>query len=204
MLCGRTVPEVLSEVVEGEALLKIQDRALSAEERDQLICILMKLIFHEQIIVAPKDFLEIRFQIGVAFQKEVPFWAMRFEAKHKESKIYCNSITSRRNPTKTISIKAAFKFSQFLIKYKHGLPNEYNQKDFNKNFLDGSIILLLLNKNINSDNVFSSNEIIYQKTTYLKDMYIGIRTEMCKFYKILKLLLIENVIYVVVQSVLTE
>jgi len=43
---------------------------------------------------------------------------MRFEAKHREAKQYFNSITSRVNPAKSLSIKSGLKFSKFILSHK--------------------------------------------------------------------------------------
>ncbi|KAI8115944.1 hypothetical protein CVS40_11913 [Lucilia cuprina] len=43
-------------------------------------------------------------------------WSMRFEAKHKEAKMYFNNTTSRLNPCFSLALKAGLKFSSFLLK----------------------------------------------------------------------------------------
>ncbi|XP_036319630.1 uncharacterized protein LOC118734042 [Rhagoletis pomonella] len=57
-------------------------------------------------------------------------WCFRFEAKHRQSKMYSKSITSRLNPPWSLATKASLKFSEFLIKYSEGLPIDYELKTF--------------------------------------------------------------------------
>lgn len=57
-------------------------------------------------------------------------WAMRFESKHKDMKVYAHAITSRKNIEKTLSTKCSLKFSSILLKYKEGFPKIYNNCSF--------------------------------------------------------------------------
>jgi len=46
------------------------------------------------------------------------FWSFRFEGKHKEFKIYCRTITSRKNICVTLAIKWQLKFAYALLNFK--------------------------------------------------------------------------------------
>lgn len=51
-------------------------------------------------------------------------WSFRYESKHREAKTYARNITSRKNITYTLSIKASLKFTTFLNEHANGLPNQ--------------------------------------------------------------------------------
>lgn len=50
-------------------------------------------------------------------------WSYLFESKHREAKTYARNITSRKNITYSLSIKASLKFSNFLMDNQRGFPS---------------------------------------------------------------------------------
>lgn len=53
---------------------------------------------------------------------------MRFEAKHKEAKMYLNNITSRVNPPRSLAIKSGIKFSSFLLDHENSFEPVFGFK----------------------------------------------------------------------------
>ncbi|XP_054086064.1 uncharacterized protein LOC128921781 [Zeugodacus cucurbitae] len=126
-------------------------------------------------------------------------WAMRFEAKHKDTKIYFNNITSRVNPAYTAAIKSSFCFSNFLHKYKDGFPHAFNTETFiTKDLTKEEYFPKILNfENINYQSVYVSTIIHYKGIEYKQNNFLAFLNEInCCIYKI-KLFIYENeIIYV--------
>lgn len=55
-------------------------------------------------------------------------WAFRNEAKHKQSKLYANCTTSRKNIQKSIAIKWQYNFASFLFNYRINSDKEDMKK----------------------------------------------------------------------------
>lgn len=132
-------------------------------------------------------------------------WCMRFEAKHKESKIYFQNVTSRLNCTKTIALKASYKFTSILQKYSVGLPNLFSidahfyidnlkEKDFFK-------YVITENTQINFENVCVSEYILYGNLKYKKDIYLGILNDNFELFKIVLILHWNDNIYILSKSI---
>lgn len=126
-------------------------------------------------------------------------WAMRFEAKHKDAKIYFNNITSRLNPAYTAAMKSSFCFSNFLQKYKNGFPHPFNTETFiTKDLTKEEYFPIILNfENINYQSVNVSTIIHYKGIEYKQNYFLASLNEInCCIYKI-KLFIYENeIIYV--------
>ncbi|XP_075155529.1 uncharacterized protein LOC142228878 [Haematobia irritans] len=123
-------------------------------------------------------------------------WCMRFEAKHKEAKIYCHNIPSRRNPPQTLAIKAGLKFSKFLVDHKNGLEpfltchSFVSKADANKYFEE-----IHFKPEIFFTEFEVCNDLTYKGTRYKSTYYLGIHSTNFELYKIIYLIIkdIENV-----------
>lgn len=119
-------------------------------------------------------------------------WSMRFEAKHKEAKIYFNSITSRKNPPISIAIKNSLKFARFLLTNKSGLS-----PIFVCNTVDNSITKDVFNKIVNiSDMSYEDfkifNDLTFKGTRYKSNYYVGIKLHSFTLYKIMYIAVYKN------------
>lgn len=77
------------------------------------------------------------------------FWCFRYEAKHKELKMYARAITSRKNICLTLAIKYQLKFVHFLL----------NQDTHNNFFIS-------IKHKIDSDLKFLSNTLIITSNSF--------------------------------------
>lgn len=111
-------------------------------------------------------------------------WAMRYEAKHKEMKMYANSITSRLNPEKSIASKSAFKFSYMLTKYSNGLPNTFKETDFTSNVIANEYTT---NTSIITDykDLLTAYTVVYKNIKYKKGYFLAIiKEDVSKIFQI--------------------
>ncbi|XP_036342990.1 uncharacterized protein LOC118752243 [Rhagoletis pomonella] len=128
-------------------------------------------------------------------------WAMRYEAKHKEMKIYTHSITSRLNIEKTISIKSAYKFASCLVQHSKGLPkpfdpDEFKITDITNHYLHRILAHVLYNLNLKT--VLLAHTIVYKNTKYKQKNYLGIlEKHVITFFKIIFFILCENEVLVI-------
>lgn len=87
-------------------------------------------------------------------------WCFKFESKHRELKLYTNSITSRKNTPLSIGTKCMLKFSNRLLLEK-GLQNIYNLGDIKQ--------CKLVNKWYYNQILHISNENYYEKLNNFTD-----------------------------------
>jgi len=92
-------------------------------------------------------------------------WCFRYEAKHKEFKMYARAITSRKNICLTLANKYQFKLAYFLLsqKYDYSEINTSESQKVNSNNYDQFIFN---NLNISTDSFDSYSKINFKGTTY--------------------------------------
>lgn len=120
-------------------LVEIVDLLLSFEVSERYIHHLKKKIaFHnENYTKLFKNALKPKFHNLIHYptiiRKSGPlrkFWCFKFEAKHKQFKIYANAITSRKNICLTLAKKFELKFANQILFDKIGHNSlEYSQND---------------------------------------------------------------------------
>jgi len=118
------------------------------------------------------------------------FWCFRYEAKHKELKMYARAITSRKNICLTLAKKYQYKFAHFL------LNNESNQilvvnmrhsiTSNHKEFLSSTILFM------SSNNFDSYSRINYKGTDYEIGNYITNYIDEVCLYEILEIIVVQN------------
>lgn len=126
-------------------------------------------------------------------------WSMRFEAKHKESKMYLNNITSRVNPSRSLAIKSAIKFSSFLLDHESSLEPVFSYKssktvDLRQYDFFSKIISI---PDINFTNVDIIDELTYKSTLYKPNYFLAIRKTAIDLFEIKTFLHQNENIYVV-------
>ncbi|KAL4083604.1 hypothetical protein QTP88_028920 [Uroleucon formosanum] len=117
------------------------------------------------------NFRKQNFNYGLEQKKfSVPpknFWCFRYEAKHKDFKMYARAITSRKNICLTLANKYQFKFAHFLLSQK------YDYLEINKSV-----------KNISKSQKVS--------TTYKTGNYLSSLINVVCLYKILAIIILKN------------
>jgi len=117
------------------------------------------------------------------------FWCFRYEAKHKEFKMYARAITSRKNICLTLAKKYQFKFAHFLLNDKSNqivvvamkniISSKHNEFVFNT-------------LNISSNFFNSYSKINFKGTDYKIGNYVtNFINEVC-FYEILEIIVLQN------------
>lgn len=125
-------------------------------------------------------------------------WGMRFEAKHKEAKIYFNNITSRVNPPHTLAIKSGLKFSKFLLDHENGIESIVSFDSFKNIDLKNEEYFYQI---INPDQIFLNNvkiinDLYFKGTHYKSNFYLSSYNTTFNLYKIKSFLLQNENIYV--------
>lgn len=123
-------------------------------------------------------------------------WAMRFEGKHKNQKMYFNSITSY--PYYSLAIKSGINFADFLINYEESLPgyldvNNLKMEDLTReNYF--SKIIQVDGPNYKYSKI--STFVIYKGTKYMENNYLAFSKNFsCKLFKIKSFLIGEDGVY---------
>jgi len=80
-------------------------------------------------------------------------WCMRFEAKHKDSKIYFHNVNSRFNPPHILAIKCQIKFAKFLTDHAKSIEPYLRLTSKEQSILNYNLALEI-NKNHGSVNNF--------------------------------------------------
>ncbi|CAH1114429.1 unnamed protein product [Psylliodes chrysocephalus] len=118
-------------------LLKIIDILLSKEISKSEISLLAVLIeeHNQNYIRLFNDTLKPKFHFLLHYptviKKSGPprnYWCFRFEAKHREFKLYAHAITSRKNICHSLTKKYQFKFAHFLLNNNSESPLEVEKK----------------------------------------------------------------------------
>lgn len=131
------------------------------------------------------------------------YWCFRYEAKHKEFKMYARAITSRRNICLTLANKHQFKFAYFLLKQKE---NSFLVEALEKHKIDSKHMTIIFNfMNVSTNNYFSYSKIQFRGTTYkIGNFLTCCHNEICLFEILEIILLKKNTVYFVVQQILLE
>ncbi|XP_067615177.1 uncharacterized protein [Eurosta solidaginis] len=129
-------------------------------------------------------------------------WTMRFEAKHKEAKIYCHNTNSRVNTPYTLAIKAGLKFSAFLIDhdqfiepiltYSTTILSNLIKDDFSYEINE------LVNIDLKKCNV--CNDLVFKGTRYKSNYYLSINRISFELYKIKCLVIHEEKAFILCQK----
>lgn len=115
------------------------------------------------------------------------YWCFRFEAKHKELKLYAHATTSRRNITLALAKKMQVKFAYHLIcpKPKNVIVNKTHEVRNNKQL--ELIRTLVLNQQFKC-----YTQIDYKGTLYKTDFYVTKVTDKLHLYKILQIIIFDS------------
>lgn len=100
-------------------------------------------------------------------------WCFRFEAKHRELKIYTNNTNSRKNIPYTVGVKCSLKFCDRLLN-KIGLKNKlvYNNKSEVKLRLKDQLYYKYIkNLDVLSSELCDRTLIFIKEVTYLNTLY---------------------------------
>lgn len=113
-------------------------------------------------------------------------WSMRFEARHRISKLYCNNTTSRKNISLTLCKKSNIRFGQFLLNNKDGIDLNFESKNFKKVDLTKQNYFSKINlvEGLNYKSINLSNEFHYKGHTYKIGRYLTISSHVVELYKI--------------------
>ncbi|KAF0713177.1 C2H2-type domain-containing protein [Aphis craccivora] len=132
------------------------------------------------------------------------FWCFRYEAKHKEFKMYARAITSRKNICLTLANKYQFKFAHFLLSQKYDYL-EINISKSQKVSLNDYDQFIFNHLNISTDSFNSYSKINFKGTTYKTGNYLtSFINEIC-LYEILAIIILKNDdIYFVVNQIQLE
>jgi len=126
------------------------------------------------------------------------FWCFRYEAKHKELKMYARAITSRKNICLTLAKKYQYKFAHLLL-------NKESNKTFVVNMrhmINSNHTEFLLNNSFMSSTSFDSySKINFKGTEYEVGNYItNFIDEVC-LYEILEIIVIQNNVSFIVHQI---
>jgi len=116
------------------------------------------------------------------------FWCFRYEAKHKELKMYARAITSRKNICLTLAKKYSFKFAHFLL-------NQQNNKDFivfDKYKINSDLEFLSNILSMPYTNITSFSKINFKGTNYKIGSYVTCYKHNLCLYKILEIVIVQN------------
>lgn len=128
------------------------------------------------------------------------FWCFRYEAKHKEFKMYARAITSRKNICLTLANRYQLKFAHFLLNQTNSdLELDYSIKhkidSCHPEFVFNSLNLL-------SDSYDSFSKVTLKGTTYKIGYYVTNFTDEVSLFEILEIIkLPNNIVYFVVQQI---
>lgn len=169
-------------------LLKICDLVLSYKLVNESILYLKNLIkvHNSQYIslfsttLKPKHHILEHYATVIEFSGPPDhYWSMRFEAKHKQMKIYAHAITSRKNITLTLLRKYELKFAHFLMS---PLPNELLLNSNNMFKSTNHSIICKLISNITETDFECYSEVIFKGTMYKQnDVLTRFTDELCIF-----------------------
>jgi hypothetical protein len=119
-------------------------------------------------------------------------WCFAFETKNRQVKQYTNVCFQRKNISLSLAYKSQMRFSNFLIKYKNGFPNELKILKFKnetlQNFLKKDYFTFVASSFDNYHHLKICYEIIYKNTHY-KTGYI---------------IFVENLIYEIVEMIIHD
>jgi len=114
---------------------------------------------------------------------------MRFEAKHKNSKIYFHNVNSRINPPHTLAIKCQIKFAKFLTDHAKSIEPYLRLTSREQSILNNNNALEI-NKNHGSVNNFKFyNQLEYKGTAYKINYYLGLNKNNIMLFKIKQFLI---------------
>lgn len=110
-------------------------------------------------------------------------WSLRFEAKHKDTKKYCNNINSRVNVPLTLCTKAGLHFAKFLVDYEKGIPDALELSNDHIIQPSADFNYMFARLNINIDNVVFYGKINFSGKVYKENTYVSILKDSLKLYK---------------------
>lgn len=134
------------------------------------------------------------------------FWSLRYEAKHREAKIYARSITSRKDIAYTLSMKASLKFTSFLQENRNGLPSHIQYKKCDYFNIETYENVKIIVNYCEVKNLFTNNEsvnIINYKNCSYKPGYLLTKTcnNHVRLYEVHKIILsVDKIIYLIVKE----
>lgn len=129
-------------------------------------------------------------------------WSYKYEAKHKEFKIFAHAITSRKNIPKTFAFKQQMRFANFILE-----PKLYQEVLYKKQAIDLRTKELICRKlKIDSKNLTLYNEAEIYGYKYSKTSFIANFTEDINLYSIKYIVRVKNNVDILFcgQKVITE
>lgn len=166
-------------------LIVIIDILLSFEITDELVHVLKHKIgkHNEDYLRLFNDTLKPKFHILVHYPRVIAMsgplralWSFKFEAKHRQFKLYSHAITSGKNISFTLAKKYQLKFAHYLLK-----NDDYCQLDTSSKHESDStlkrVISTKLNVEENELKLFTKvkhNDICFKKDLYLAKYNVDI------------------------------
>jgi len=115
------------------------------------------------------------------------FWCLRYEAKHKEMKIYAHVITSRKNISITLAKKFQYKFINNIL---NNYPNEC-VKEMSYKICTNHNQLIQRNLGLSVDEFDCYSQVELKGTTYKVDYLVSNFTDELCLYEILEIIFIK-------------
>lgn len=122
------------------------------------------------------------------------FWSFRFEAKHRELKMYCRSTNSRRNIPYTLAKKFEYKFANFII------SPQVKELIITENFKRESIFKEFLNTNFRTESS-SYSQIQFNGTIYKIGLILSLFTDKLNLYEIIEIVVTDGNIFVLCNNI---
>lgn len=135
----------------------------------------------------PKHHFLVHYSSVIKYFGPVKYlWSFRFESKHRESKMYSNSITSRKNVPYSICLKQQFMIStRFLLCEGFSLKLEY--KPSTENVCDKPYFPFI---SINLEEYEITSKLYFNGTTYKTGFFLAkFENDTTKFFEISDLLI---------------
>jgi hypothetical protein len=158
--------------------------------------------FKENLI--PKDHLLLHYLTIIRNSGPLKFlWCMRLESKHKELTYYTHAIVSRVNLAYSAALKLSFRFSYSLLYHDlfegTSVTLNGNTRVLSEKYYYNSISEDVLIKN--SQNLKIVKNLKFKGTSYKIDYYLADIVDTISVYKIVEILLINDNLYFVLETV---
>jgi len=129
-------------------------------------------------------------------------WCMRFEAKHREAKLYFHSITSRVNPPRSLATKSGLKFAKFILDHQQFIEPLVSTNPASKlKFKDQEYYEHISEMpDYNFSKATVHKQLNYNGTVYKIGCYLAIKKSCCEFYKVVDLVLVNENVFIICQQ----
>lgn len=188
-------------------LIEIIEIVMCYEVTDTLISTLKAKVYsHNQKYIALfNDTLKPKFHILTHYPTVLQtcgpvrkFWSFKYEAKHRQFKMYAHAISSRKNICLTLAKKYQFCFANYLLNFSQKKSRYTFNKDdkIQTNFVN--LICSKLEKNENNVECFDKVE--FEGKEYKKGYYISTRSSDYNIYIIVNFVLTDNQFFIFCQK----